>query len=332
MGINGHLRSYLNDADIELLNRVQLGIPIERKPFHSLGQQLAMSEADVISRLERMKGMNLLRRISAIFDASKVGYKTALVAFTVEEARIDEVANKVNSMPFVSHNYEREAEFNLWFTVVLPQAQDLHNTIFQLAHTCKVSDWMLLPALRTFKVGVALDASLRLGNIYNQTEEMKMPTRQIDDDDIACIRILQGEFPLVSEPFKELARKHGVDEVWLIERSLLLSSEGRLRRIAASVNHRLLGYAANALVVWDVPDEDVETVGRKLASLPCVSHCYQRPRYPMWDFSLYTMIHGANEGSVRELVERMLCIVGQYKWRMLPSKREFKKERVKLFA
>lgn len=326
------LSDVLDDRDIKLLNMAQLGIPIERKPFESTGQRLGMSEAEVISRLKRMKGMNVLRHISAVFDASRLGYKTALVAFAVDEARIVDVANKVSMMPFVGHNYERDAEFNLWFTVTLHEVQNSHDVISQLSRACEVDDWMFLPALQTFKIGVALDASLRLGNIYDQTGEMPIPSRQIDDDDIACVRILQDEFPLASEPFKELASMHGVDEAWLIKRSLLLLSEGRLRRIAASVNHRLLGYKANALIVWDVPDEDVEAVGKRFASLPWVSHCYQRPRYPRWNFSLYTMVHAADERNANELVKRMVDIAGQYEWRMLLSKREFKKARVKLFA
>ncbi|MCS7252416.1 MAG: Lrp/AsnC family transcriptional regulator [Armatimonadota bacterium] len=326
------LSSCLDNADIGLLNRAQLGIPIERKPFQIIGQQLGMDEDEVISRLERMKSLKILRYISAIFDASKVGYKTALVAFAVHKEKVTEVAGRINLMPFVSHNYERDSEFNLWFTVTLPQAQDLHLVVASLAHACEVDEWMLLPALRTFKIGVALDASLRFGNIYSRYEEKPMPSRQIDEDDITCIRIMQDEFPLVSKPFEVLANKGGVDEGWLIERTLLLLCEGRLRRIAALVNHRLLGYTANALVVWDVPDEDVDVVGERFASLAWVSHCYQRPRYPKWQFSLYTMIHGRDERNLNELVERMLSVAGEYRWRMLLSKREFKKERVKLFS
>lgn len=325
------LHSLIDEVDIALINMAQVSIPIEGKPFLSLGKRLGVGEHEVLQRLERLKNLKLVRTISAIFDPSRLGYKTALVAFAADEERLVEVADIVSSQNFVSHNYERDAEFNLWFTVVLPEDEGMNEIVEALADACKVSQWLLLPTLRAFKVGVALDASLRLGNIYEQCNDKPMPHREIGDEDKMCVRILQDELPLVSKPFDELAGRNGVDGKWLIERALLLSDEGRLRRIAASVNHRSLGYTANALVVWDVSDEDVERAGMKLASIPQVSHCYQRPKHPDWHFSLYTMVHGTDESAVREFVETTAKTIRANSWRILFSKREFKKRRIKLF-
>ena len=328
----GCLKEMLDAHDIALLNRAQLGLPVERKPFDVLGEELQMSEEEVLERLKRLKRIGIVRSVSASFDASRLGYRSALVAFSVESKHLTDVASVISSLPFVSHNYERDAEFNLWFTITLPSETDMEAEVVKLALECNVHKWLFLPTLRTFKIGVALDASLRFGNIFEKSDEPPMPKRDLAEDDITCIRILQEELPLTSTPFDELAKAHGKNGEWLIERAKILLSEGRLRRVAVFVNHKRLGYNANALVVWSVPNEEVEKVGKALAAVKQVSHCYHRPAYPEWQFSVYTMFHSVDEKSLQKAVEEAASIVGDYKWRMLLSVREFKKARVKFFA
>lgn len=327
----GQPNRWLDACDMALLNRAQLGLPIERKPFDALGKELQMGEDEVLERLERLKRIGIVRSVSASFDASRLGYRSALVAFSVESEHLTDVAMVISSLPFVGHNYERDAEFNLWFTITLPCKIDMKAEVAKLALECGVNRWLFLPTLRAFKVGVALDASLRLGNIFEKSEEPPMPKRDLTEEDIACIRILQEELPLTSAPFDELAKAYGKDGGWLIDRAKVLLSEGRLKRVAVFVNHRKLGYSANALVLWAVPDEEVERVGKSLATLKQVSHCYHRPAYPEWQFSIYVVFHSVDEKGLQNVVDEAVDIVGDYKWRMLLSVREFKKAKVKLF-
>ncbi|HID07829.1 MAG TPA: Lrp/AsnC family transcriptional regulator, partial [Armatimonadetes bacterium] len=265
--------SALHPLDAQLLNHVQYSIPLEREPYATIGSSLNIATDEVIMRLNQLKASGFIRTISGIFDASRLGYQTMLVAMAVPDSKLDDAAIIINAHSGVSHNYARNAEFNLWFTLTVPRTENLTQVVSKLAEACNATDWLLLPTLRRFKIGVALDAVGGRGNIFEGTDASSKPTRPITDEDVQCICLLQREFPIALRPYDELARSIGKTYEWLLERAQLLSSEGRLRRIAAIVRHRKLGYNTNAMVVWAVPDELVEQVGRKLASFPQVSHC-----------------------------------------------------------
>jgi DNA-binding Lrp family transcriptional regulator len=123
-----------------------------------------------------------------------------------------------------------------------------------------------------------------------------------------------------------------VDEAALLEKARELEVAGIMRRFSAVLRHRRVGYTANGMACWVVPQSSVEGVGKLAAELPQVSHCYQRPAYPpRWPYSLFTMIHGRTKEQVEDVVQWIAQEAGLVQYEVLYSTREFKKERVRYF-
>ena len=125
----------------------------------------------------------------------------------------------------------------------------------------------------------------------------------LNDTDRAILRALEDGLPLDAAPYAALAERAGLTEAALIEGIGRLSDEGVIKRFGAVVRHHELGYRANAMVVWDVPDEEVGEVGRLMATFPFITLCYRRPRRaPGWPYNLFCMIHAKDRAEVRDLV------------------------------
>ena len=141
-------------------------------------------------------------------------------------------------------------------------------------------------------------------------------------------KILKGtpsDFPIMENPYEEIAGKIGITEIELLSALKKLKEEGIIRRIAAVLYHRMASYTYNAMVVWKVEDTDVEHIGNIMASFPEVSHCYERDTGAYWNYNVYTMIHGKSLKDCKNIANRIsekTCI-GDFK--MFLSKREFKK-------
>lgn len=138
------------------------------------------------------------------------------------------------------------------------------------------------------------------------------------------LKKLPSDFPLIKNPYKEIATGIGINEDDLIERLKKLKNEGVIRRIAAILYHRKASYTHNAMVVWNV-ETNVAEAGEMMASFPEVSHCYERDRGGHWDYNLYTMIHGRSMKECKDIVRHISEKIGLNDYLMFFSKREFKK-------
>lgn len=148
-----------------------------------------------------------------------------------------------------------------------------------------------------------------------------------DPVDLALLEAIEDGLPLVAEPYAELGRRLGLSEGEVLARLWLLQTHGVIKRFGVVVRHHELGYRANAMVVWDIPDAEVGELGRRLAAFPCVTLCYRRPRRPpAWPYNLFTMIHGRDRDEVLERVAELigLCGLGHVDHRVLFSRRRFK--------
>lgn len=144
------------------------------------------------------------------------------------------------------------------------------------------------------------------------------------DEDI--LRIMQDDIPLVSRPFKAVADKLGVSEEEVMERVRRMIDSGVVRRFSASIRHRKLGIKANPMIVWKVPEERVEEVGRLFSSFDEVTHCYERAIAPgKWEYNLYTMVHGYDTDSVEAIARKLAKASGIKEYMMLYSVKEYKK-------
>lgn len=330
----------MDDLDKRLLNTIQADFPLVSRPFHALGGQLDLAEGEVIDRVAALKQRRIIRQISAIFDTRSLGYKSSLVAMRVQPEKLDGAAAIVNGHPGVSHNYMRDHAFNLWFTLAVPATSDLEWTVEHLHATTGAESTRILPTLRLFKIGMQLDMEGNTGTErvesghagYSETRRPAAGRAGLRPADIAVIRELQEDIPLVTEPYRPMANRIGLSEQGFFEAAAHLSAQGYLRRMAAVLHHREAGFRANAMGVWVVPPTRTEEVGQIMGSFKGVSHCYLRPTYPDWPFSIFTMVHGQEAKDCQEIIDAVSQATGITEYALLYSTKEYKKIRLKYFT
>ncbi|MBI3996344.1 MAG: Lrp/AsnC family transcriptional regulator [Candidatus Omnitrophica bacterium] len=327
----------LDDLDKALLTEAQKRFPLDHRPFQVLGEKLGISEQQCLDRVTRLKTQQVLRQISAIFDARALGYQHTLAAMRVEPSRVDAAAQTINQHPGVSHTYQRSDPFNLWFSVAVPPTDSLEQVIRILHAQAKVEETIMLPIARIYKVGMKLDLTGQEPSLENQ-EEIYNDQRHLaskpplSEQDIRCIRVLQEELPLLEMPFTVLAEQAETTEQELFAWARRAEHFGYMRRFAAILHHRNAGFLANALVVWQVPADQVPVVGEQIALFRAISHCYECPVYPNWPYALFTMIHAPTHEACMEIVKQIEERVGPLPHKNLFSTKEYKKERVKYFT
>ena len=324
----------IDALDRRLLNEIQWVFPLADRPYLKISRRYNISEKEVMQRISNLKKIGIIRQINAIFDTRRLGYKSALVSFSVSSDRLNRVASLVNKHPGVSHNYERNHEFNMWFTLAVPPNVSMKAELEKMASMDGVKKYRVLPTLKLYKIGVRLDMVNKdprkpePTDIVRSLDSTKFDITERDKD---FIRELQKDLRVTPEPFRELADALGITTAGLFARAREYEQLGVMRRYAAILRHRDAGFLANGMVVWKVPESKVDEAGGKLASFPQVSHCYKRPVYPDWPFNLFSMIHARTLKAAERMAEEMSEFIGIKDYRILFSLREFKKERVKYF-
>ena len=159
-----------------------------------------------------------------------------------------------------------------------------------------------------------------------------MNTAHLSDADKAVVRALQGDFPLVLEPYKMLAEKIGMTEKEFLTRVQRLNEEKAIRKMGAVLRHREVGYTANVLCAWVVPPERLDEVAKNMSASPAVSHCYDRTTAEDWRYNLYTMIHAKSREECERIAATLAEENGVEERVMLYSKKEWKKVGMKYFC
>jgi siroheme decarboxylase len=325
----------MDNLDKEILNEIQWTFPLTPKPYSEMAKKFGLSDQEMMQRLRVLKEAGIIRQISAIFDTRKLGYKSALVAMAIEPEKLDYVANQVNRHPGVSHNYERNHEYNLWFTLAVPPGSDLKTEIDKFSKLPGIKKTRLLPTIKLFKIGVKLEMVDEKKSDVKPSEEKKkiIETKFIaTEEEKNYIRELQKDLDIIERPFLKSAQKLGITEEQLLEKVKQYEEIGVMRRFAAILRHREVGFTANGMIVWKVPDERIEEVGEKLGSFPQISHCYQRPVYPDWPYSVFSMVHCKSIADAEEMAKQIQKQVDVNDYKILFSSREFKKTRVEYFV
>jgi DNA-binding Lrp family transcriptional regulator len=330
----------LDDADRELLNAVQWDFPLEPRPFAILAERLGMDEAEVRARVAHVKDLGVLRQLSAIFDTRALGYGSSLVAAKIDPDRVDEAAEVISRHPGVSHNYKRNHAYNLWYTIAVPPGDSLDDHIDVLHRASGALVTRKLPTLKLYKIGVKLDMTGQTAaDARAEVQEHERPERreymeapELSDLEIAAIRIVQEDLPLVDRPFAAEAELIGTDEATLLDMLRSFKERKLMRRFAAVMNHRSAGYKANAMGVWAVPDDGLEEMGPRMAGFAFVSHCYRRPTYEDWPYSVFTMVHGHNARDCEQTIAAIQAETGVEDYALLWSVKEYKKTRVRYFT
>jgi len=318
----------------EILSRIQKKFPLVAKPFKEIASELNMSEEEVLSILQKEKKNNIIRQTSAIFDTKRLGYTSSLVAFKISKDKIDAAVKIINSHPGISHNYERNHDFNIWFTLaVAPDSKfGLDKTLEILVKLTGAEDYIMLPTLKLFKINVKL-------NITGKDEKKEKVKKQVHTDiDMtklhhAVVRSAQYDIDIVSEPFKKIINELNISYEKFFEILNELQESGVMRRFASILNHRKAGFSANAMVVWDVDEgQKGEEIGAIAAAFSAVSHCYLRPKYENWKYNLFTMVHGRTTDETNTIIADMAKEIDSKSHMPLYSSREFKKVRIEYFT
>lgn len=325
----------MDRLDKEILNEIQWTFPLTPKPYLKMAKKFGLSDEEMMQRLRVLKEAGIIRQISAIFDTRRLGYKSALVAMAIEPEKLDYVADQVNKHPGVSHNYERNHEYNLWFTLAVPPGSDLKTEIDKFSKLPGIKKTRLLPTIKLFKIGVKLEmVEGKKSDIKPSEEKKKISETKFvaTEEEKNYIRELQKDLEIVERPFLKSAQKLGITEEHLLEKVKQYEEIGVMRRFAAILRHREVGFMANGMIVWKVPDERIEEVGAKLGAFPQISHCYQRPVYPDWPYNVFSMVHCKSTGEAEEMAKQIQKQVDVNDYKILFSSREFKKTRVEYFV
>jgi len=330
-------RMSLDTVDKKLLNLLQAGFPLEREPFEVIGGKLGLEVGGVISRVQRLKSEGIIREIGGVFESSRLGYHSTLVAMHIPERRLDEAADIISEHKGVSHNYVRNHYYNLWFTLTLPQNTTLPDEISALARRAGAKSTINLPAIRVFKIHVYFDM-LGDGESSSALSQNGGSSRLAEEEsglsvqDKEIVKELQKELPIQEKPFDEMAVRLNLGTDELLIKARELQSRGIMRRYSAAIRHKQAGVIANAMSCWIVPSDLVEDAGRKMAATKAVSHCYERQTAADWPYNLFAMIHGRSEEDCQAVAEQISHDTGIIDYILLYSSREYKKKRIQYFT
>jgi DNA-binding Lrp family transcriptional regulator len=243
----------------------------------------------------------------------------------------------INAHPGVSHNYLRNHEFNIWFTIATEPDSPLglDGTLKVLAELAGAESVRQLPTLKLFKIRMDLEMEAgteALAKAAEVAEPAETEAQPYDEFDRAVIRATQGDMPVVSEPYAPAADELGLSQERLLEHLRGMQERRLLRRVAAILFHRRAGFSANGMGVWKVPDEQILELGKRMASFRGISHCYQRPTYADWPYSVFTMAHGRSKEECDAILDSIAADTGIEDRSTLYSSTEFKKIRLLYFT
>ena len=331
----------LDLVDRRLLNVLQSSFPLVEEPFDDMGDKLGIPASDALDRARVLKDRNIVRRISAIFDTRRLGYKSALAAMRVPPGDVDAAARTINEHPGVSHNYARNGPFDLWFTLAVPGSESVEDTIEHIAQRVGAEDCRVLPAVRRFKIGVNFDVVKEESaagewhdpNGHNRShDESWKRAESLTGFEIEAIRELQEDLSLEPHPFAPMAERLDVSQRKLFGVARSFAERGIMRRYGAVLDHRRVGFEANALSVWRVPSERSVEAGNLMAGSAWVTHCFQRPAFPDWPYTHYAMIHATSRQTCEDAARAISEATGITDYALLYSTREYKKTRARYFV
>jgi DNA-binding Lrp family transcriptional regulator len=329
----------LDEHDKRLMNLLQSSFALAPEPYRAIAHRAELPLEEVMARARRLLDERIIREITPIFDTRALGYESMLVAAKVDAQNPHRAARIINSHPGVSHNYLRTHEFNLWFTIATPpdSGLGLEGTLEALKEETGAESIRQLPTLTLFKINMNLE--MEQGTDALASAVAAQPPRELerqpyDDFDIAVIRALQGPMELAERPYDPAAAELGLETEALLEHLEGMVERKLLRRVAAILYHRRAGFSANGMGVWRVPSGRVLEVGGRMAAVRGISHCYQRPTYADWPYSVFTMAHGRSKEECDAILDGIAAEHGLHgdDRAVLYSSTEFKKVRLLYFT
>ena len=327
----------LSDRDRELLNLMQGSFPIAERPYAEVAAEMGIPEEEVLADVQRLLDDRIIRQVTPIYDTRAFGYGSMLVAAKVDPEHPWRAAKIVNSHPGVSHNYLRNHDFNMWFTIAVEEdsALGLQGTLDVLQELTGAESIRQLPTLQLFKIRMDLEMQGGTESLASQgkvEEAVELERQAYDQFDRDVVVATQGNLPVVSEPWTQAAEQLGIPVDDLLAHLRGMQERGLLRRVAGILFHRRAGFSANGMGVWKVPEDQIDEIGPQMAAFRGISHCYQRPTYEDWPYQIFTMAHGRSKEECDAILD---TIAGQFPIEdraTLYSSTEFKKVRLLYFT
>jgi siroheme decarboxylase len=329
----------LDETDKRLMNLLQSRFPLDPEPFAVVAGEADLEVDDLIGRTQRLLDGRIIREITPIFDTRALGYDSMLVAAKVDSDNPQRAARMVNAHPGVSHNYLRTHDFNLWFTIATPPDSKLglKGSIEALMEETGAISMRELPTLTLFKINMNLEMegdTDALAAAVEAAPPRELEPQPYDATDEAIIKALQGPMKAVERPYDEAAAELDMTTDELLDHLRGMVDRKILRRVAAILYHRRAGFSANGMGVWKVPEDQILEVGGVMAATRGVSHCYQRPTYDDWPYSVFTMAHGRSKEECDAVLDSIAdkCDMGPDDRSTLYSSTEYKKIRLHYFT
>jgi len=327
----------LDEVDKRLLNLMQGQFALTARPFRHVAQLAGLEEDEVLRRVQHLLDERIIREITPIFDTRALGYQSMLVAARVDPEHPHRAAQFINTHPGVTHNYLRNHAFNLWFTIAVEPDSPLglQGTLDVIQARTGAESIRQLPTLKLFKIRMDLEmeqGTEALAAAGEAVEPKELDPIALDEADVAVVRATQGPMPVIPEPYAPAAERLGVSQAEVLRRLDSLQGRGGLRRVAAILFHRRAGFSANGMGVWAVPEGEELDTGRRMAAFRGISHCYQRPTYPDWPYSVFTMAHGRSKEECDAILDSIARATGIEQRATLYSSTEFKKIRMLYFT
>jgi DNA-binding Lrp family transcriptional regulator len=318
-------RTGLDAVDATLIDEYQSGFPVEERPFRAVGDALGVSEDEALDRVRALRERGVFRRFGAVLNPPVIGSST-LAAVQAPEDRFDEVAAVVNDYRQVNHNYRRDHAWNMWFVVTAGSRERRDAILAEIEDRtgCQV---LVLPMLTDYYIdlefpvvnddrfaretGASTSASApeseAAGTTVSATRISEAATGDLSALEAALLVEIQDGFPLTKTPYRDVAAAVDAPVAAVVSAVERLLADGCIKRIGCVVNHVVTGFDANCMVVWDVPDDELDDRGTSVGALPYVTLCYHRPRRPAqeWPYNLFTMIHGRDPQAVDEKIDEL---------------------------
>lgn len=317
----------LTDLQKRLCVRLQEGLPFCAQPFAEIAGELECAEAEVLQQTRELKKSGVIRRLSAVINPRALGMASTLVAAHVPADRVDSVAAAVTALAGVSHNYLRDHHYNLWFTLQEPSPERIDETLHGLTRQFGV-EFHSLPVTQVFKLDVRFDPEDDDSLTQDVYEIPAAEPASLRPEHKRLLGSLQQGIEMTSRPFDAL-QDDGRSSKDVLRLLAELNALGVLRRIAAVMDHRKLGYTTNVMFAAEVPVVSVTDAGRSLARFRAVSHCYERRTFEGWPYNLFAMLHARSEATITRTIREFTKTADVRSHLLLPTVAELKKQPVR---
>lgn len=319
------------DTTLALLNPWQHGFPLDRRPFATVAAAAGSDEDSVIAAYRAMQANGMLSRIGGVFGQG-TGGAALLAGMQVPVERLEAVAAIVSAHPGVNHNYEREHAFNLWFVMTGRDADAVDAAMAQLERDTG------LPAIslrmrRAYRIDLGFDLRHRTAQATVHRAAAQRHPVPVADADLPLAALLEEGLPLLPRPYDAWAQALGRRPEDVIATLADWLDRGTLRRFGTVVRHHELGFGANAMTVFDVPDDQVDACGEALAREGGVTLAYRRERAPGWPYNLFCMVHGRDREAVQQVLAGLIprCGLDTHPHAVLFSRQRFKQTGARRF-